>query len=140
MSAPTVFYGELDGPRVIALSNDLTQVTADGTEDVLLLVEWHPMWPAGSAGDSILRELTPIVRTNNGATYRVTPIVDGIPQTPQTVVVTGAATRPAAVYPTNSDTVRGTQFAVIIEQVAPRTGDFEVIDCGFALLTLRSSP
>lgn len=137
---PSVYYGEASGPRVIALSNDLTQVTASGTEDVLLSVEWHPMYPAGSAGESILRELTPIVRCNNGATYRVTPIVDDVRQTPQTVVVVGAVTQATGVYPTNTDQVRGSRFAVLIEQVAPRTGDFEVIDCGFALLTLRTSP
>lgn len=140
MSAPTLFYGEAAGARVIALSGDLTQVTVDGTEDVLLGVQWHDWWVAGSAGDAILREMTAIVKTNNGATYTVTPYVDGVPQTTQTVVVTGAVTQPTAVYPLNTDTVRGSRFAVLVQQVAPRTGDFEIIDVGIAYYPLRRTP
>lgn len=137
---PNLFYGEADGARVIALSNDLTQVTEDGTEEVLMAVEYHELWPAGSAGDVILRELTPIVRTNNGATYRVTPIVDGVVQTPQAVTVTGAVTQPASIYPLNSDTVRGSRISALVEQVEPRTGDFELIDVGYALVVIRRTP
>jgi hypothetical protein len=137
---PSVFYGEQDGPRVIGLSNDLTQVTEISTEDVLLTVEYHEVWPAGSAGDAVLRELTPIVRTNNGATYRVTPIVDGVRQTPQEFTVVGAAIQPQSVYPTNTDQVRGSRFGVLVEQLSPRTGDFEVIDVGYAIAVLRRTP
>lgn len=137
---PTIYYGEADGPRVVALSNDLTQVTADGTEDVLMSVEWHPTWVAGSAGEAILRELTPVVRCSNGASYRVTPIVDEVVQTPQTVTVTGAVTAPASIYPTNTDQVRGSRFSVLIEQIEPRTGDFEVIDTGYTVVVIRRTP
>ena len=134
-----LFYGEV-GSRVIAFTDDLTQVTGESTEDVLLEVEYHSIFPAGAAGDVILRELTPIVSTDNGATYRVTPVVDGVRQTPQEVVVVGAVTQPASVYPTNTDTVRGSRISAVIEQVAPRTGSFAVEDCGFAIAVLRRTP
>ncbi len=135
-----MYYGEAEGPRVIALTGDLTQVTADDTEDVLLSVEYHSVWPAGAAGDVILRELSPVVRTNNGATYRVTPIVDDVRQTAVEITVVGAVTQPTAVYPSNTDQVRGSRIGCLIEQLAPRTGDFEVIDCGWAAIILRRTP
>lgn len=137
---PTVYYGEAAGPRVIALTTDVQQVTAEGTEDVLLSVLFHSLWPAGSAGDVILRELTPVVRTNNGAVYDVTPLIDDVPQTTQRVTVVGAVTQPTPVYPTNDDVVRGSRIGVRIDQVSPRVGDFELIDVGYTIVVLRRSP
>lgn len=136
---PTLFYGEV-GSRVMAFSDELTQVTALSTESVLLTVQYHPLWIAGAAGEFVLRELTPIVRFSNGCTFDVTPYVDDEPQTTQRVALAGAGTVPSSIYPSNSDRVRGSRLGVLVQQVGPRTGDFEVVDVGYAVIVLRRSP
>lgn len=140
MPTPTLYYGEFNGPRIIALTDDLTQVTADSTEDVLLAVYYHDLWLEGSAGDFILRELTPVVRITNGGVFDITYYLDEVPQGTQRITLQGSGTIPTKVYPSNADQVRGSRLSVLIEQVAPRTGDFEVVDVGYGVLELRKSP
>lgn len=137
----TVVYAGGDGlGRVLRWSDDLTQTTDASTEDVLFDIETQDAWPAGTAGDFVLREVALTLKTDNGVTLDVLTKVDDVINPTQSVTLIGAGVQTVQVWPANTDTVRGARLRMRLTQTAPNTGRVEVMDLSYTAALIRESP
>lgn len=136
----SLFLGEAQGARIIRTNVGVTDITADGVADVLLEVETHDLYPAGETADLIFRSVDLAVRSDQGYSVDVTPVVDGV------ALGTQSFNAPAPVAGTDGVAeaqafiaARGTRLAVQITQTHA-AGDVEVLDASAAWQLIRQTP
>jgi hypothetical protein len=131
---------EAAGARLIRFGVGRTQVTAAGTEDVLLDVSTWDASPAGPEGDVVYRSLAAEITHDGGYSVGVTPIVDGAEQAEQTFsggAPSGGGTERATLQAFIA--VRGNRIAARVRQLDD-AGTLEVVSVTASASVIRGTP
>lgn len=80
-----VYFGQVDGPRILRYGEGHQLVQGDGTlADYTARLELWALEPMGPVGDIVFRSIDLKLRHTLGYSVTVTPVVDGVADTPQT--------------------------------------------------------
>lgn len=135
-----LFIGEAAGARILRCDTGRTDVTAEGTQDVLLDLECHDNYPGGETADLVFRSCDLAIKHDSGFALMVTPILDGVSQPPQSFSGTAPpAGQDGGAEPQAFIAQRGTRLAIHAQQTAA-TGDVQILDLTTSFVLIRVAP
>lgn len=134
-----MFVGESSGARVIQFGIGVSDITIDGTQDVLFDTTTQDAFPGGGGASQVFTQINAVIRHTNGFFLGVTPIVDGQPESEQMFTVSSASVGTDGIFTVKAYfRKRGERVAARIRMTAA-TDVVELVDAIAFYVPIRQS-